>query len=170
MRVRKFSSFIFATTLLSITACMGPLKTSSSGQEYEANMRLMAMYSEVEGTYEGQLVDNPNGEAPYPARLEIFIAQQENGRNEDGDVKLVPVLRASYRRLDVDDVRRTYFIPSVRYYQESGELRMIVGEDMQSGIPGSGYLSIEGRVTDEGFDGKLIDHRGPQGVLRLEKL
>jgi len=170
MLALKVSGFIFAITLISMTGCMGPLKNSSTGQEYESNMRLMEIYSDVAGVFEGQLSDNPNREPNVPVRLEIFIANEANGRNEDGEVKFVPVLRATYRRLDVEDVRRVYFISSVRYYQESGEIMMIVDERNQSGVPGVGYLSIQGRLTDSGLEGKLADHRGPQGVLRLEKL
>lgn len=170
MPSRKILGSLLASVLLSLTACLGALPTSSTGQEYESNQKLMEVYSQVSGVFEGYLTDNPNSEPKIPVRLEIFIAHEAAGRNEDGETKFVPVLQAVYRRLDVDDVRWRYFIRAVRYYQESGDILMVVDEKAQSGVPGVGYLSIQGRTKDGAFVGSLTDHRGPQGVLRLERL
>jgi hypothetical protein len=170
MPSRKILGLLLSSSLVFLAGCLGALPKSSTGQEYESNQKLLEVYSQVTGVFEGYLSDNPNSEPNIPVRLEIFIAHEAAGRNEDGETKFVPVLQAVYRRLDVDDVRWRYFIRAVRYYQESGEVLMVVDEKAQSGVPGVGYLSVQGRLKEGTFVGSLTDHRGPQGVLRLERL
>jgi hypothetical protein len=159
--------------LVALSSCfLGELPPSSNAQEQESNVRLMSTYSALTGVYEGYLQENPEGEADIPVRLELFMAFEPAGRNEDGETKFVPVLQAFYKRLDVEDARRNYFIRSIRYYKESGQLLMSTEERFQTSLPGVGYLFAEARLSrgDTKLIGRLTDHRGPQGILRLEKL
>ncbi|MEO5667705.1 MAG: hypothetical protein ABIR96_06590 [Bdellovibrionota bacterium] len=167
---RKIFGLACIASLACLTGCLGALPKSSTAQEYESNQRLQEIYEAQAGVFEGVLTQNPNNEPDRPVRLELFVTRQSNGRNEDGEEKFVPVLQATYRRLDVNDVRLRYFIKSVRYYEESGEMLMIVDDKTQGASPGEGYLAIQGRVENKIFTGSVVDHRGPQGILRLEKL
>jgi|GEM_PF-5391824 len=172
MPIFKFLALILSfTSVLLLSSCLGELPPSDNAQEIESYEKLRKVYSAIEGVYEGVLTDSPQGELDIPVQLKIFMSDEPVGRNEDGVTRFVPVLQAYYRRLDIDDVRRNYFVRSVRYYEESGRLLMATEEDMQSGVPGVGYLSIQGRLLQNGnFEGNLSDHRGPQGKLLLQKL
>jgi hypothetical protein len=165
-----FFSLFFAVFLL-LSSCLGQVPPSDNAQELESNERLLQAYSGIVGLYEGSLSENPNGEMDVPIQLNIFISYEPAGRNEDGATRFVPVLQAYLKRLDVDDVRRHYFITSVRYYQESGRILMATQEDMRGSVPGVGYLSIQGQILQNGsLRASFVDHRGPQGVLKLERL
>ena len=166
----KFYNFARILTLVTLTACLGEVPPSTDSREYDANARLMETFAPLEGTYVGVLTDNPNGESDLPIQLELFMAFEPAGRNEDGEVKMVPVLQAQYKRLDLEDARQNYFIPFVRFYKESGQIVFSTQEDMQSRTPGVGYLSIFGTLLGDTVNARLKDHRGLQGRLILEKI
>ncbi len=162
-----FWSLVFP---LFLAGCLSELPPSVDSREYDANAKLTAVYNEIEGTYEGNLVDSPTGESDVPVSLKLFLVFEPIGVNEDGETKLVPALKGEYQRLDIEDVRAHYFISSVRFYKESGQIVLLSPEDRTSGRPGGGYLSITGTLIGDVLNGTLKDHRGLQGRLILEKI
>lgn len=169
---RRLRFSLLATLLLSLSSlvgCLGELPPSGeTAREYEANARLTAEYMTLEGTYRGYLRDNPNGESDIPARLDLILAFEPSGRNEDGETKMVPILRAQYTRLDIDTSELNYSIPFVRFYKESGQIVMLTQENMSGAVaPGVGYLSIVGTLIEGRLRATFTDHRGLQGRLEL---
>ena len=157
-------------TLLGLASCLGEIPRNNDGQELEANERLLGIYSPLEAYYEGELDDRPNGESSLPIRLQLFVAESPAGVNSDGETRMVPVLKAYYERLDVDDNRLNYFISSVRYYEESGRIVMQSEENFQSRTPGAGFISIKGSLSDDVLEADVYDYRGFRGTLYLEKV
>jgi hypothetical protein len=170
MLSRKLFAAVLTAALVSLSACMGDLPPSSTAQEYESNQRLLETYRPLTGLFKGELTENPNNEPNIPVVLEIFIDFDSSGRNEDGEERVVPVLKARYYRTDVENATRIYQIPSVRYYKESAQYVLRAPARAGSNIPGDGMISIDGRVENEIFIGRMNDHRGYQGVLRLKKV
>jgi len=179
LKIRSFALFLskrqlrfslLASVLLFLTSCLGDLPPNAeTGREVEANARLLAEYESLQGAYKGYVRDNPNGEADIPARLDLILAFEPSGRNEDGETKMVAVLRAQYTRLDIDSSKVNYSIPFVRFYKESGQIVLLTQKDMSSGAPGVGYLSVVGTLIDGQMRATLTDHRGLQGRLELVK-
>lgn len=169
MLYRKFlSRFMLLASVFLFAACMGDLPESSTAQEREAIQKLYAIYTPITGFYGGHLTENPYGEPDIPVQMEIFISNVSNGRNENGQEKLVPVLQANYRRLDTNDPNQRYSIRSISYF-EDGSITMTVPEK-QGALPGVGSLSIIGRLENNILTATMADYRGTQGILRLEKL
>lgn len=153
------------------TAC-GPAPSHSNKQrEIEDREALATLYQSVSGTYLGRVENRPDGSDPFEIEVKIFVVEEQNGVNEEGEAKFRPALRARYRRLDIvsdGSFERTLI---VRYYRETGELAAATNPNMamMGGLQDSNFLSMSGKLMESETTVEVRDHRGVLGTARLAK-
>lgn len=116
----------------------------------EQQEQLLAFYQNLAGVYKG-VIHAP--EKDVPISLELTIHELSGSY----------YLKGFYRRLDVPGI--IDLTMDVTVYREEKPVRL--------GMQGKGnlnyFVSIEGRVVDGKFDGKLSTLKGPQGPVELRK-
>lgn len=170
-----FSRFLISGFVaVNLVSCAPPLSNSPNKQrELEDRQELISAYSEIAGTYRGLVENRPDGSDPFEIEVKLFLVEEQNGLNEDGEAKFRPALRARYRRLDfpMDGIGERTLI--VRYYRETGELAASTSAGAAAGsVMDSGYLSVTGTllIAESSVKVELRDHRGFMGVAVLKKL
>lgn len=161
---------LFCGVLLSLASCAPPLSNNGNKQkEIEDRQALVDLYQPLVGTYQGVVANRPDRSDGFQIEMKIFLVDEQNGVNEDGEVRFRPVLRARYRRLDFpqDGIGERTLI--LRYYRETGE---IAGATSPTSAPAgnvadSNYLSMSGKVIDGEALVEIRDHRGVVGTVRL---
>ncbi|OFZ20461.1 MAG: hypothetical protein A2X94_10620 [Bdellovibrionales bacterium GWB1_55_8] len=173
--IQRWSSLFLLVVMSGAISCAPPLSGSANKQrELEDRKELLEVYREFAGTYAGVIEEMPDRSDPFGIEMKVFIAEEHNGLNEDGEARFRPALRARYRRTDFpkDGIGERTLI--VRYYRETGELAASTSPTSPSAgsVLDSSFLSITGTLdaAEKVMKVELRDHRGFLGVATLVKV
>lgn len=153
-----------------LAGCLGEIPDSNNSQEERAVLELAEVYSTIEATYEGVLTNRVDDGEDIAVSLNLFVATTASGLNSDGQPRMVPVLYGYYERLDKDDPLFDYFIPNVRYYEETGRIVLQADANLFGEVNGRGFLSISGTLVDGKLFARMSDNQGYRGELILERI
>lgn len=143
----------------------------TGGEDEAERRRRVKIFESVRGVYRGEVETNGINHA---AQLNLTLTQRP-GIGPSGKAMQLPVLVARYLRLDVRDTTLlNWYMSDVTYNSRTKLITMTsdAGDASRSGAtaPGAGVMSGEGTITAEGAEIQLVDHRGPVGRFRGEKL
>lgn len=169
--MRHNNIFLILGSCFFLSACGTGTENSTKEEELADRLELSSSLEPLVGIYNGILNQRPDGSDPFPIELSLFIVEEENGVNHEGEPQFRPSLRARYRRTDLltDGIgERTL---KVRFYKEENK---IAGTTTSTPTPGSGnpdarFLSFTGSVTENGFDLEFRDHRGILGYAKIDR-
>lgn len=135
--------------------------------ELEDRDDLRASFQALVGIYDGYIVNKRMGEDPYPIILEVFIGEEPDGLNEDGELRLRPELRAWFMRTDQgrDNTSSEKYLVG-RYYKETSDITFV----SQSRSMGSkDAVTFSGVVRGDMIVGEASNFRGVMGTLSVKK-
>lgn len=155
---------------LVLSGCLGEIPDSNNSQEERAVLELAEVYSTIEAVYEGVLTNTVDDSEDIPVALNLFVATTASGLNSDGQPRMVPVLYGYYQRLDKEDPLFDYFIPNVRFYEETGRIVLQSNANPMGQTNGQGFLSITGTLVDGELFARFSDNMGYRGELILERV
>lgn len=150
--------------LLAFTACSFNGQDETTKQYLEDREDLLQKYSSVTGTYEGGLAirfkskENPGQleSKEIPLQIAIYTEDLPMGRDNNGETKLVPVLRIRYRQLDAV---RSDVVLEGRYISETGEL---------NGASSDGITTLRNSFLKNGsLSGEVYRGNGKLGSFHL---
>lgn len=166
--------FLVALTLQSLVSCSfksenpadpGGLTPRAEAQDRE---RLKASFQTVEGLYKGTI--ETNGGVSIPVELGFFTVQESVGKNSRGETKIIPTLRARFRR---EDVMSRYSVSDASYNSETGELltTMFKNQSNSNGAINekgtSDPFSAQGFVVGGVYTAKVTTATGILGTMKV---
>lgn len=138
----------------------------------ENRQRVLNIYDQVEGVYEGTLVKrNSEGVETdrYEVEIKLFSISNFGGRNEDGRLASRPELIGQYRRKDAILATDDKFF-QVSYNEKSGFFEMVyTGQELGSmaTVPSNGANALRAALTGSIVNGQMINtqYRIRSGVV-----
>ncbi len=168
-------NFLFSLILISAMGC-APNKSQqeigavTSKQEFQNNQKVKDNNSLVRGTYKGQIKPFAGG-ANIPVEIGFFEVLVTLGSNNEGENKIIPVLKARFRRLDTF---QRYQIMDAKFFKENGTLLLSsrstsspgnsANPSSNSEFLGEGY-SFDGVLQNGVFSAQASVRTGNLGVL-----
>lgn len=166
-------NWIILLITLIFSACGSELTDSKANKQKELDDRasLLSALQPLTGVYSGEVRNESRGTYPFPVELTVFLVDEPNGVNEDGELKLRPTLRARYRRLDYPMDSSSERNLTARYYSESRSVTFLSLTALGTASPSSdpNYLSISGRFDGHHITGEAHGQRGLLGQILLMK-
>lgn len=166
------SAVVAGFSILFLSSCGLESDNLSKKEELQDRRDLYETYSPLTGLYEGKLENSSSGADPYLIELQVYLVEEQNGVNEDGEVRFRPTLKARYKRLDFfsDGIGERTLV--LRFYKETGELTGVSSTtgNASGGLPESNYLSFNGRFSKDRIEGEFKDHRGIVGKVVLNRV
>jgi hypothetical protein len=159
---------IFCLSILS--GCADGLEDKKHKQrvaELEDRAHLRSTLRPLVGTYVGDVSNEAMGKDPFPVQLIVFIGEEPDGVNENGELKLRPELRALYRRLDYryDSSSEKNLIG--RFYVETSSLTFVSQTNMSRE---NESVTFAGVYRDGEIAGELSNYRGVMGLMKVKRL
>lgn len=169
--VRLGKSVAPTLIIFSLWACGTGVDNPNKQVELEDRAVLQNYLEEISGTYAGLIENRADGSDAFPIELSLFVVEEEEGINEEGEVRFRPSLRARYRRTDLFSEGLGERNLKVRYYREKLELAGATSSSPASGGDlDAKFLSFTGLVTGDGaLDLVFHDHRGILGYALLTR-
>lgn len=168
------SYFGFFLTAIMFAACGAGTQESNANKQKEIDDRaaLLSTLQPLTGVYEGEVSNDSRGSYPFPVELTVFLVDEPNGVNEDGELKFRPALRARYRRPDYPLDSSSERNLTARYYAESRTFTFVSLTAMGMASPASdpNYLSLSGRIEGFSIVGELRNQRGVLGHFTLKRV
>lgn len=81
-----------------VGCAFGKDSASNNQKEVEDRIALKQTYDTIRGTYAGTL---KTADSEYPVQISLFPDEEKAGTNSDGEIIYRPILRATYKRLDI---------------------------------------------------------------------
>lgn len=164
-----FRLFIIALSI-AIAGCAdngNSRKHKQRQTELQDRLSLRASFEPLVGIYDGEVSNAKLGEDPFPIIMEIFIGEEPDGINEEGELVLRPELRAWYMRLDQgkDNTSSEKYLIG-RYYSETSALSFV---SQSRSMGAKDAVSIAGVYRDHQIIGEISNYRGVVGELRIKK-
>ena len=151
-------SRLFSVSLLVLLACFGTSSCSFKAEnpadpggltpraEAQDRERLKASFQGIEGTYKGT-IDTSSG-VSIPVEFGLFSVHENVGKNSRGETKIIPTLKARFRR---EDIISRYSISDVSYNSETGELLTTMFKNQTATPGGSSDKGITDPFSAQGF-------------------
>ncbi len=176
MRMKKYTKVILASfgAVIMFASCGSETQESNANKQKEIDDRaaLLSTLQPLTGVYEGEVNNGSQGSYPFPVELTVFLVDEPNGVNEDGELKFRPALRARYRRPDYPLDSSSERNLTARYYAESLTFTFVSLTAMGTASPASdpNYLSLSGRMEGISMAGELRNQRGVLGRFTLKRV
>lgn len=128
--------------------------------------RLTRTYELYTGEYRGTTEAYAGDD--WPVRLQVYLDEAEN----DQGIR-VPVLMGLYTRPDLSDQTIGRRLMTATVSRDGCKPTLAMKADPIPGgrIPGVGLMRYTAEYFDDtkSMEGELVDHRGPQGILKVKK-
>ena len=155
-------SLVLLSTAMSACSPGGATGDETRAQQSRDAKALEDLYGSVQGTWDGELVNQ--GARPIPSRLSIYIVYVQDGANPDGSTRVRPTLRARFLPLDV--VTETDQLVLSGDYDRTGRLVMT----SLSGSSGSDVmLSLRGQAGGDQMQVELARKGGVWGIFQARR-
>jgi hypothetical protein len=161
-----------AVLLFSLIGCGADPENLTKKEELDDRASLHENLQPVLGTYEGMIEERPDGSDPFPIELTVFLIEEEDGINQEGEIRFRPSLRARYRRRDLLNEGLGERTLRVRFYRERSEIAGTTSTSTQVAgmLPNSQLLSFTGLAKTDQLDLEFQDHRGVLGYALLKRI
>jgi hypothetical protein len=156
---------VFLFTLSLFQAC-SPAKTDdNANQELADREQLSNDARPILGIYRGTLVGRGPGADAYPIELQIYLVDTPDGTSPNGQVKMLPTLRALYRRMDYPNERELHRSLLVRYYKDG-----TIIFSTESSTAANYQMNINGKIANGIIQGEANNlGLGILGDIRVAK-
>jgi len=159
----SFLVFAFVMAVQSLQGCsMDPAEDANLQKEFDDRVTLQNQYDALVGSYKGLLHAKDIEAEPIEIEVRLFLVDEPDGVNEDGELKLRPSLKGFYRELSSRSGRSNFPLV-VRYYPQTNEISMIT--DVQGVV-----FQLQGKVNGTQIKGDATDDRGTLGSFELSKV
>ncbi|MEY4617684.1 MAG: hypothetical protein RJB66_2644 [Pseudomonadota bacterium] len=135
--------------------------------ELEDREDLRATFESLVGIYDGLIVNKRLNEDPYPVILEVFIGEEPDGLNENGELRLRPELRAWFMRTDQgrDNTSSEKYMIG-RFYKETSDITFV---SQSRSFGGKDAVTISGAVRGDSIIGEASNFRGFMGTFTVKR-
>lgn len=146
---------LIAALSLSLTACaFKDNGTSTNEEEIRERRKLNEMYKPLVGKYAGRI---HTAMGPQDIEINLFILGEEKGR--DSVRKVLPMLKASYRRINPVGVTALF---NSSYVPETGDL-FLTSEIAADKLRSDDIHTITARLLGQRIEGNAASKAGPVG-------
>ncbi len=165
------SLFLALGLLLVVSSCsFKPESPTEPGvsikTEIQDREKLQSAFSKVEGLYKGT-IETPSG-VSVPVEVGFFQVLESVGKSPRGDTKMMPVLKARFRRLDMAS---RYSVSAAAYVQETSELTTSLfengGPNSSASSSGLDLFSTQGTLSNGVYTAKVTTSSGFLGTLKV---
>lgn len=169
MLMRFIRALLLAVSLVALGCADGVdlKKHKQRLSELEDRDDLRATFESLVGVYDGLIVNKRMNEDPYPIVIEIFIGEEPDGLNENGELRLRPELRAWFMRTDQgrDNTSSEKYMVG-RFYKETSDITFI---SQSRTMGGKDAVTFTGVVRGDTIIGEASNFRGFMGTLTVKR-
>lgn len=162
-RYRNLIVFVTAcfALILGLVACSGGASSSDDLQAQRARdaKALEDLYSGVQGTWTGTVVNSASGLASFEAELKMYIHYVQDGTAPDGTPTLRPALTASFQPKDF--ISETDMMILVGTYDRNG--RLVLTAQTTGSDATKNFLSVRGSIVRGQMDVQVSREGGVWG-------
>jgi hypothetical protein len=167
-------TLLLALPVAVLLAGCGPAKDdSSTAKELSDRDALRRVYSQLVGTYTGEVAPTGGADRPIPVELQLNLVEVPDGVNENREVIFRPELQGYFIRSDYSGMSPISRRPleQIRFYRDTNEIAMISNAVPGNAVPDNGKVQISATILSGVIDGTVNFVMGDHvsGRLHVQK-